>query len=71
VVHARWRVTGQRRPDGGAAGPRRGVLVFVLRRDPDGWRAVAAQNTDVVPGADSLVSDDAGSGTRAAAYRDD
>jgi hypothetical protein len=29
--------------------PGRSVLVFVTRRDPDGWRAVAATNVTETP----------------------
>ncbi len=53
VVHCRFRLTGQRAPDGGIAGPRRTVFVFVLRDTGAGWQAVAAQNTDVVDGAET------------------
>ncbi|WP_237565385.1 YybH family protein [Ornithinimicrobium cavernae] len=77
VVHARWRVEGQRmpgrgspaRPDTGTdpseaqgrAGVRRGILTFVVHRQQDGtWLAVAAQNTDIVPGAQTNVVDDHG-----------
>ncbi|AXH95567.1 SgcJ/EcaC family oxidoreductase [Ornithinimicrobium avium] len=72
VVHVSWAITGQVRPDGSAAGPRAGIFLFVLERGPDGrWLVVAAQNTDTVPGADSLTTDPGGSpGTSAAAYRD-
>ena len=57
VVRCRFTLTGQRLPQGGTAGPRQTILVFVLRRDPDGWRAVTAQNTDVVPGKETHVND--------------
>jgi uncharacterized protein (TIGR02246 family) len=56
VVHARLRLTGQRRPDGTEAGPRSTILVLVAERTPAGWRVVAAQNTDIVPGAESFVA---------------
>ena len=39
------------------AGPRRTVLVFVLARDAEGWRAVTAQNTEVLPGMETFVAD--------------
>ncbi len=52
VVHALWRVEGQTGPDGAPLGERRGVLSFVTERRPEGtWLAVSAQNTDIVPGA--------------------
>ncbi|MCK0112102.1 SgcJ/EcaC family oxidoreductase [Ornithinimicrobium sp. F0845] len=60
----------------GYAGDRRGIFVFVTRRQKDGTlRAVAAQNTDIVPGAQTLVADGSGprtdgSGLRPARYDD-
>jgi uncharacterized protein (TIGR02246 family) len=77
VVHAAWRITGQSSPDGDDdPGDRAGVLVFVMARQADGWLAVAAQNTDRVAGADTLVTgptgpaDPAGApGVRGASYR--
>ena len=56
VVHARVRLTGQRAPDGTEAGARTAILTFVLERCDGGWVGVAAQNTDVVPGAETLVA---------------
>lgn len=54
VVHARVTVTGQNAPDGQTAQDRRTVFSFVVTRLTDDrgayWKAVAAQNTDVVPG---------------------
>ncbi|RIK09328.1 MAG: DUF4440 domain-containing protein [Acidobacteria bacterium] len=72
VVHVAWTITGQLHPDGSVAGERSGVFVFVLQRREDGrWLVVAAQNTDRVPGADSLTTDPGGApGTSAVAYRD-
>ncbi len=56
VVHARVRLTGQVTQEGAAAGSRTTILVFVLERRGDGWIAVAAQNTDIVPGVETLVA---------------
>ena len=72
VVHVAWAIAGQVRPDGSPGGTREGIFVFVLERRADGrWLVVAAQNTDLVPGADSLTTDPGGApGTSAAAYRD-
>lgn len=57
VVQCRFTLTGQLLPDGGTAGPRRTVLSFVAERQPEGgWQVVAAQNTDVVDGAESHVN---------------
>lgn len=57
VVHALWRMSGQVDPAGEPVGERRGVLVLVTARQPDGgWLAVAAQNTDRVEGAETMVA---------------
>ncbi len=56
TVHGRWRMEGQRAPDDTVLDPRRGVVLLVLRRTDDGWRAVAAQNTDIVPGAETMAA---------------
>lgn len=56
IVHARVRLTGQTAPDGSEAGSRTTILVFVLQRGDDGWLGVAAQNTDVVPGAETQLA---------------
>lgn len=58
VVSCRFTLTGQRLPDGGVAGPRRTILTFVARDVPQGWQVVAAQNTDVVEGAETHVRSD-------------
>jgi uncharacterized protein (TIGR02246 family) len=57
VVHCRFRLSGQIAPDGSTAQDRRTILIFVLQNGPTGWRAVAAQNTDVVPGKETHVND--------------
>ncbi|MCR8547626.1 SgcJ/EcaC family oxidoreductase [Salipiger sp. P9] len=57
LVRCRFTLTGQRLPDGAAAGPRQTILLFVLQRGPTGWRAVTAQNTDVVPGMETHAND--------------
>lgn len=67
IVHARMRLSGQRAPEGGAASDRTTILTFVLRRGDAGWLAIAAQNTDVVPGSETLVGD--GEGLVARDYR--
>ncbi|MFD1343798.1 SgcJ/EcaC family oxidoreductase [Litorisediminicola beolgyonensis] len=68
LVQCRFRLTGQRTPEGEAAGERRAILTFVLERLETGWQAVAAQNTDVVPGAETLMAGE--HGLAAADYRD-
>ena len=66
VVHCRFRLMGQKTPTGEEAEPRSTILVFVLQRDADGWRAVTAQNTDIVPGAETYTNT---GGLRPADYR--
>ena len=68
VVHARMRLSGQLGPDGATAGDRQNMLIFVCARGPNGWQVVAAQNTDIVPGAETQVSDGARLGPQD--YRD-
>ena len=69
VVHARMHLEAQT-PVGDVVRPRArtNVFTFVARRTPDGWRCAAAHNTDVVPGAETNVVDDAGR-LRGADYR--
>ena len=67
VVHCRFHLRGQTAPDGSVAGDRQTVLIFVLRKTAQGWHAVAAQNTDVVPGKETHVNAD---GFFAVDYRD-
>jgi uncharacterized protein (TIGR02246 family) len=57
VVHARWELDGQVAPDGRPAARRRGVLVLVAVRDGGRWVAVTAQNTNRVPGAETLLTE--------------
>ncbi|MEM9795968.1 MAG: SgcJ/EcaC family oxidoreductase [Pseudomonadota bacterium] len=56
ILHARMSLSGQRAPDGTEAGSRTTILTFVLQRRPEGWTCVSAQNTDVVPGAETQLS---------------
>lgn len=54
VVHVRFRLSGQTTRDGEEAGLRNTMMTFVMQRCTDGWHCVAAQNTDIVPGAETL-----------------
>ncbi len=58
VVHCRFRLSGQLAPEGGEAGARSGILSFVAMRVAEGWQVVSAQNTDIVPGAETQVNRD-------------
>lgn len=70
VVHARMRLTGQS-PAGDVDAPqtRTNVFSFVVHHTPAGWRCAAAQNTDVVPGAETNLIDARGE-LRPADYQD-
>ncbi len=58
VVQCRYTLSGQRLPDGSEAGARRSVLTFVAERQDRHWPVVAAQNTDIVDGAETNVKTD-------------
>lgn len=69
VVHAKMTLEGQTTVDEvNDPRPRRTIFTFVVRRTEDGWRCAAAQNTDVVPGAETNVIDDQGQ-IRSVSYR--
>ena len=55
TVHGRWRMEGQLAPDDTPLEPRHGIMLLVLRRDGGGWRIAACQNTDIVPGAETMA----------------
>lgn len=69
VVHARMHLEAQT-PVGDVVRPqpRTNVFTFVAHRTSDGWSCAAAHNTDVVPGAETNVVDEAGR-LRGADYR--
>jgi uncharacterized protein (TIGR02246 family) len=56
---ARLRVwlDGQTTPEGAPAGPRRTLLLLAAAETPEGWRLVAAQNTDVAPEGETLLAE--------------
>ena len=56
IVHGSWCLEGQRAPDGSLLSPRRGVMILVMRHSENGWSIVAAQNTDIVPGAETMAA---------------
>ena len=66
VVHCRFHLAGQRAPDGSEAAARSTIIIFVLERRAAGWQAVAAQNTDIVPGAETQLNS---GGLKPADYR--
>jgi uncharacterized protein (TIGR02246 family) len=56
TVHCTWTLVGQEEPDGTVGEPRRGILLFVVSRGPEGWRIRTAQNTDIVSEALTVAS---------------
>ena len=64
IVHARMILTGQKAPDGTEAGTRRTQIVFVAERRGTGWTCLAAQNTEVVPGAETFEATEGGLAAR-------
>lgn len=60
LARVRARMEGQRAPDGSLAQPRRTMLLLACRETPGGWRIVAVQNTDIVPGAETMLASDGG-----------
>ncbi len=56
LVRCRLTLRGQRAPDGSPAGDRQTILSFVMARGPEGWQAVSAQNTEVLPGKETHVA---------------
>lgn len=67
ILHIKWRLTGQVTPQGAEAGMRTGVFVLVAHHIADGWQLVAAQNTNIVPGAETHLVEGTNSST--ASYR--
>lgn len=68
VVHCRWHLEGQTGQKGEQLAPRQSIMVFVAERQAAGWRAVAVQNTDVLPGAETIAITPKGAEARS--YRD-
>lgn len=60
VVHVRWKLTGQADKGGSVLDPRKTVMMFVVQKQADGWIAVAAQNTDVIPGMETFMAKEGG-----------
>ncbi len=54
LVIARWRMEGQRDPEGELAGTRRGLATVAMQRLDDGtWLCVSCHFTDIAPAADT------------------
>ena len=55
IVHTRWKLTGQIGKAGEALDDRSSIMVFVAERSPEGWIIQAAQNTDIIPGMETMA----------------
>lgn len=60
IVHARMRLSGQT-DHGEKAGVRQTMFIFVLRKLREHWLCIAAQNTDIVAGAETNLRREDGS----------
>ncbi|MGI9449825.1 MAG: SgcJ/EcaC family oxidoreductase [Geminicoccaceae bacterium] len=60
VVHVRWKLVGQTGKQGETLGDRFAIMVFVAQQFVEGWTVVAAHNTDVIPGMETLAAKDGG-----------
>src|SRR5690625_7786411 len=63
LVQSKWDLTGQVSPTGEPAADRQGIFTFVLEKRDDGWITVAAHNTDIVPGKQTILNSESGSTT--------
>ena len=61
VINARMRLKNQT-PKGGVETPslRQNLFTFVVQKFDDSWKCVAAQNTDIIPGAETNIIDKEG-----------
>ncbi len=69
VVHARMQLMGQTATSGTSTpGARQTLFSFVVQQTAAGWLCVSAHNTDIVPGMETHIVDEAGN-MRAVDYR--
>ena len=69
IVHVKMKLEGQTPVKGEKGGIRRTVLTFIVRKDEENcWRAVSAQNTDIVGGVETNIRTEDG-GLKPVDYR--
>ena len=56
LVHARLTLIGQTDTDGTQLDVRRTMMLFIMGNTPQGWHCIAAQNTDIQPGAETTAA---------------
>jgi uncharacterized protein (TIGR02246 family) len=49
VLHIKWELSGERDAEGKPAPIRHGIMQVVAVRQAEGWRILAAQNTNAMP----------------------
>ena len=58
VIHVRWKLVGQIDKGGGTLEDRFSIMTFVAQQLEDRWIVVAAHNTDIVSGKETLAAKD-------------
>ncbi len=58
IIHVRWKLTGQTAKSDEKLDQRNTVMMFVAERRNNKWRVVSAQNTDVIPGKETITITD-------------
>ena len=60
VIHVRWKLVGQIGKQGEKLGDRFAIMSFVAQQSAEGWTVLAAHNTDVIAGMETLAAKDGG-----------
>lgn len=60
AARLRVRLEGQIGPDGSPSDARRAMLMLVCERLDEGWRIVAAQNTEIAAGSETMIATSSG-----------
>lgn len=62
IIHAKMKLSSQTSPETSPDGlqDRRTIFSFVARKTKNGWLCLSAQNTDIVPGAETNIVDEKG-----------
>ncbi|UWQ81522.1 SgcJ/EcaC family oxidoreductase (plasmid) [Leisingera sp. S132] len=58
IIHTRWKLAGQIDKAGETLEDRFAIMVFFAQRLANGWTVLAAHNTDVIPGMETIAAKD-------------
>jgi hypothetical protein len=58
IIHTRWKLAGQIGKAGETLEDRFAIMVFFAQRLANGWTVLAAHNTDVIPGMETIAAKD-------------